>query len=269
MIAPDLLSFRLTRPRAAISTLLFLSSVLNCPACLQGYRFPPEKLEKPKLDHEKPRVELRLGTESAKAPAVRPNEKFERYVEEFATRPAGTASFEDTTDYAVALVVLGRAREAVDVLLVLEKKRPGVYTTATNLGTAYELMGELEAAERWISTGIERNANSHEGTEWLHFAILRAKLNLRADPNWLRQHSVLNEAKGAHTAAETMRAIEYQLHERLHFVQSADAVVCDLFYQAALLATGEAQREARAQFLRESLRFGDWRKTEVEKLLKA
>ena len=269
MSPPNYFSFPLTRPRAAVCALLFLSSVVTGTACLQGYRFPPEKLEKPKLQIEKPRIDLPLGIKPAEAPAARPNEKFERYVEEFVARPAGSASFEDTTDYAVALVFLGRTGEAVDVLLALEQKRPGVYTTATNLGTAYELMGDLEQAQAWISKGLERNANSHEGTEWLHFAILRAKLNLRSDPNWLQRHSVLDEAKGERSAAETMRAIEYQLHERLHFVQPADAVVCDLFYQAALLATGQAQRETRMQFLRESLRFGEWRKTEVEKLLKA
>ena len=194
---------------------------------------------------------------------------YARIVREFETRPArAAASFEDTTDYGVALIYLGRPAQAIAVLLALEAMRPGVYTTASNLGTAYELTGNLEMAVKWIGEGVARNATSHDGTEWLHLAILRAKIQLRSDKVWLARHSVLDVAD-KRDAAEIVRAIEYQLNERLNFVQPTDGVVCDLFYQAARLLDGVDNRERRAHYLRESLRFGEWRKVQAADLAKS
>ena len=48
-----------------------------------------------------------------------------------------------------------------------------------------------------------------------------------------------------------------------------DAVVCDLFYQAALRVTGEDADERRAHYFNESLRFGDWRKAEIRARVKS
>lgn len=268
----------------------------DASACVQGYHLPKgEKVdlvpvpqvkakgEIAKLPLEWPKMEPAKITgllggpvgavpaqpAQAKDLAPDPEAPFIRYVQEFEARPAGVvASFEDTTDYAVALIHLGRSPEAIKVLVMLETKQPGVYTTAANLGTAYELTGNLEAALKWISAGVERNAGSHHGTEWLHVAILRAKINLKRDETWLAKHSVL-DAADQREAGEVLAAIEYQLGERLHFVQPADAVVCDLFYQAALRVSGEQAQERKARYLRESLRFGDWRKAEVEVLGKS
>lgn len=265
-----------------------LAFTLEASACIQGYRLPSGKktnmlvpilpltddvtaikLETPKLEPFK--IDGAIGGPMPGAAAKEEPEaaQFARYVRDFEARPTGAvASFEDTTDYAVALIHLGRSLDAIKVLVALEAKRPGVYTTAANLGTAYELTGDLAAAVKWISAGIERKAASHDGTEWLHVAILRAKIALRADAAWLAKHSVLDLAE-AREAPEIVRAIEYQLGERLHFVKPTDAVVCDLFYQAALRVSGEQAPERRAAFLRESRRFGDWRKTEAEALEKS
>jgi hypothetical protein len=279
--SPNPSALLLVRAGAAIGALIFFFYAKPLQACLQGYRFPPPKLLVPVLPpvrlndaakFDPPKIEpVKLEGLFAPPPVEAEeadHETFARYVREFEARPAGPASFEDTTDYAVALVHLGRVRPAIDVLLTLEKQRPGAYTTAANLGTACELSGELEAAVTWIGRGIERNPQSHQGTEWLHLAILRAKINLQTDATWLSQHTVL-EGNENRPAAEVARAIEYQLHERLHFVKPTDAVVCDLFYQAARLATGENVRVKRAEWLRESLRFGDWRRPEAEALLKS
>lgn len=51
-------------------------------------------------------------------------------------------------------------------------------------------------------------------------------------------------------------------------MKSVDAVVCDLFYQAALRVAGENAEVRRAHYLRESLRFGEWRKAEIAALPK-
>lgn len=190
------------------------------------------------------------------------------YVREFEARGGRDATYAETINYSAALMHTGRAARAVEVLIALEAKQPGTYMTAANLGTAYELTGQFEDALTWIGKGIERDPASHAGTEWLHLAILQAKLRLRDDAAWLDTHSVL-DGHAARSSAEIVRAIEYQLGERLQFVKPADPVVCDLFYQAAVRVTGDRTAERRAHFLRESLRFGPWRKAEVEKRLKS
>jgi tetratricopeptide (TPR) repeat protein len=205
-----------------------------------------------------------LPERPADSPALNhPPEEFARYVREFEARPSKAwASFNDRTDYAVALIFLGQPQKAIEVLVALESDQPDVYTTAANLGTAYELSGDLENAMIWIGKGIERKPSSHDGTEWLHVAILQAKINLRNDPAWIEKHSVL-EGSDARAAHEIVHAVEYQLGERLHFVQPTDPVVCDLFYQAALRVTGDSAASRRAHFAAESLRFGAWRKAEI------
>src|SRR6185503_7493595 len=102
------------------------------------------------------------------------------------------------------------------------------YVVAANLGTAYELHGDLVAARRWIAEAIRRNPYSHEGTEWLHVLILDARMALAKDPNWLASHSVLGIDFGNEPAPlvpkawpknqdgqSTVRALQYQLRERM------------------------------------------------------
>jgi hypothetical protein len=230
-------------------------------ACIQGYRIhPPKPLPVPTAT-----VNPILADGTPDLDRLR----YEALVSAFrARRDQATASFEDRTDYAVALIGADRAAEAISVLVALEAERPDVYTTAANLGTAYELTGNLSAALTWISVGIERNPDSHHGTEWLHLAILRAKAKLQLDTGWLAKNSVLDEAD-PHRPEEIVRAIEYQLGERTHFVKPTDAVVCDLYYQAARLVTGDDSEGKRDRFAKESLRYGDWRRAEVTALVKS
>lgn len=93
-------------------------------------------------------------------------------------------------DLATTLTHTNKASEAVELLEQIEAEKPGLYMTASNLGTAYELSGNNEKAIEWIRKGIERNPDSHEGTEWLHVRILEAKIALSKDPKWLESNSV-------------------------------------------------------------------------------
>jgi tetratricopeptide (TPR) repeat protein len=269
-------------------------------ACIQGHEFArpkPMRLEEytqqkptvPELTMPKPEPFKIEGLAGVQKPDATPaqvattvpgiaapivnlqREEYARYVRLFEARPPNAKrSFEEKTDYAVALIFLGDYAKAIDVLVALERERPGVYTTAANLGTAYELAGDLKNALLWIGKGIERDASSHHGTEWLHVAILRAKINLTADKEWLKKHTVLEGRENEQRSAEEIvRAVEYQLGERLQFVSPLDAVVCDLFYQAAIRVAPGSLPERRAHFIHESLRFGNWRKTEIAALTKS
>lgn len=146
------------------------------------------------------------------------------------------------SDHAAILVRLGRLDDAILLLEDVEKRTPGNYYVAANLGTALELKGDLAGAMRWIAVGIRRNPESHSGTEWLHVKILEARLALERDPHWLETHSVLGIDFGSQPKpvssnaplkrhlGHARRALEYQLHERMSFVSPPDPVVGDLLF---------------------------------------
>lgn len=133
---------------------------------------------------------------------------------------------------------------AIDTLLALEAAHPGLYATASTLGTAFELAGDNESALQWIQTGIQRNPESHGGTEWLHVKILEAKIAMASNPDHLRGNPIVpfpgrpqNGIGGLleRTPAEmpneaAMDALHFQLSERMLFVKPEDPVVADLLH---------------------------------------
>ena len=190
------------------------------------------------------------------------------------SRNLSRASIEQQNDYVAALLHLGEIQPALAILVRIEQTRPGLYATATNLGTAYELVGKNEHALSWIRAGIRRNPESHFGSEWLHVAILEAKLAMAGNPHWLRTHSVLGLDFGSETlprmparfpsgnrgqtfdAQETRQAIHVQMAERLQFVGPPDPIVGDLLFDYAnlLMLTGTMENAAAVYEL--ALRYG-------------
>lgn len=175
------------------------------------------------------------------------------------------ATLEERNDLAAALLHLGEVANAIDILTQIEREKPGLYATATNLGTAYELAGDNSRALHWIREGIRRNPKSHDGSEWLHALILETKLNLARDSKWLDNHSILAMGFGsgrvpnapsrfprgndgqALDAGATKRAIFAQLTERLQFVKPPEPIVGDvLFDYGNLLMRTDALESADA-----------------------
>jgi tetratricopeptide (TPR) repeat protein len=175
---------------------------------------------------------------------------------EFALAEARTAEARGNGDFdnavAVALLHLGKTKRAVKILEKLERRKPGSYYVAANLGTAYELLGNNEKAYEWIAKSMKRNPDSHFGTEWLHLKILKAKLAIAKDPKWIDTSSVLGinwESIGndlakvqvksdegvVHNADAVRKALEYQLHERTEFVKPTDPTVASLLYDLSHL----------------------------------
>jgi tetratricopeptide (TPR) repeat protein len=151
-------------------------------------------------------------------------------------------------DLASALMHTGDPKAAIQILEGIEKTNPGLYRTASNLGTAYELAGENGKALEWIRKGIQANASSHVGSEWIHVKILEAKLSASKDPDQGIEGSVLGLAFGNQSKPEqptslpkgnsgetiTLEQIDaglkYQLHERLQFVKAPDPFVASLLF---------------------------------------
>jgi len=178
-----------------------------------------------------------------------------------------STNFHERIEYAAALLFAGRNNEAVGVLEKLETEKPGDYVVAANLGTAYELSGDNAKALHWIEESIRRNSDAHDGTEWLHAEILKAKLAQERDPDYFKKHSVLNlnaEELGENikindrslSRDELMRAIQYQLKERLQFVKPPDAPVASLLFDYAALDAAKNSLESAKTVLQMALEYG-------------
>ena len=177
----------------------------------------------------------------------------------------------DQNNIAVAMVHLGQIKKAIEVLEKYEKSNPGVYETAANLGTAYELDGQNQKALKWITEGVRRNAQGHYGTEWLHVKILETKIAIKNDTAWLKKHSVLedidlNQANAEISVADDLRikrsladieaALVYQLHERLEFVKPQEAIVAELLYDLAHIFSKTRSTEHSAVVQALALKYG-------------
>ncbi len=173
-------------------------------------------------------------------------------------------------DYAVSVARLGDYSKAITILNEIEKQSPGLYFTATNLGTVYELAGNNKEALKWIAEGIKRNKKSHEGTEWLHARILEAKIKQAEDPTYLLKHSVLDLDWNAVTGKETefiihgtripsnavQKALLYQLEERMQLVKPKDLVVAQLLHDYAELIAATSVLEDAIRLHQLSMEYG-------------
>jgi len=189
---------------------------------------------------------------------------------ELEERFRGETEFTNRTDYAIGLIYLGDYAEAIAVLQSLEKERPSEYSTAANLGTAYELSGKNQLALQWIQEGMKRNPTSHQGSEWVHVELLRAKIAQEKDAKYFVTHSVLNldlkaMSAGAKTATiagkergleEIRDAVQYQLRERLKFVKSNDVVVASLLVDEGLLEAATRTVQTGRQLLQLAGEYG-------------
>jgi hypothetical protein len=156
-------------------------------------------------------------------------------------------------DLAAVLIHTAGVAEAVELLKQIESEHPGLYMTASNLGTALELSGDDVEALKWIRKGIELNPDAHEQSEWIHARILEAKIAIASDPDWLKTHRVLGLSfkapigdtlpTGNRNEPLSIDAIKaaliYQLHERLEFTNADDLIVANLLVDLGQLVSLE------------------------------
>lgn len=121
---------------------------------------------------------------------------------------------------------------------------------------------------KWITEAIRRNAESHEGTEWLHVLILETKLRLETDPGYLKSHRIIplpdkfttetnvSISGKERSVREIIWALVYQLEERMVFVKPPDSIVADLLFTGALCEAQTAVLEGALKLLAESQSYG-------------
>lgn len=132
------------------------------------------------------------------------------------------------SDYAVLLMKAGKVDASLSVFQSLQRNYPEEYAFASNLGTAYELVGELDSALKYIQLGMTLNENAHGGSEWVHVVVLETKKRLEQDSTYLENHTVLELSEAAENDTAVMRQLEIQVRERFPFSPGPNAIMASL-----------------------------------------
>lgn len=148
-----------------------------------------------------------------------------------------TNDIEYLSDIGVVYIYLKQYEKAIKLYLDIEKRFPNRYSTASNIGTAYELNGQNEEALKWIQKALKIDPNSHQGSEWIHLNILRAKIR---GEGFYNSKFLLNvdfgnnaEPKAGLDSIEQENLLDdlyYQLNERITFVKPKDKIVARLMF---------------------------------------
>jgi tetratricopeptide (TPR) repeat protein len=150
-----------------------------------------------------------------------------------------TRKLEDYSDLGSMFIYTGQYLQAKQIFQDIEQKTPGLYQTAANLGTTYELLGQNDSALYWIKRAVEINPNSHRGSEWIHVKILEAKVKANGDEKKLWTHSILSLDFGddkipvnkTNLDLQNLRVHLYdQLNERMSFIKPKDPIVAQLLF---------------------------------------
>jgi len=119
-------------------------------------------------------------------------ERLVKHAQEFQDSLATAYQYHWHANYAVNLLKLGKTALALSIFKELVKYNPDDFVICTNLGIAYELIGEPDAALLYIQQAYSNKSELQNGTEWIHINILKAKIALQGDPAWFDAHTILD-----------------------------------------------------------------------------
>jgi tetratricopeptide (TPR) repeat protein len=147
---------------------------------------------------------------------------------------------------AVKPIFTGDYKKAAEMLAALNAKRPDNYYICANLAVTSELSGNDAAALKWVEKAMRIKPDAHYKTEWMHAAVLRAKLALAKDPTWLDTHTisgiplgdvpadfVLTQGKRRITLKEIQGALYAHVIPRLLLVKGQDRIVAAMLTELA------------------------------------
>lgn len=162
---------------------------------------------------------------------------FQKEIKELDILYSASQNLDYLSDKGLLFILLGKYNEAIDLYLEIEKLEPNRYSTASNIGTAYELVGQNENALKWIKRSVEIDSQSHSHSEWLHVKILEAKIKGK---EFYTTAFLLNTDFGTEKVPTTSLsrielekladALYFQLNERMSFVKPKEAIVAKLLF---------------------------------------
>lgn len=198
----------------------------------------------------------------------------EAEIKKCASKLKTTKDYKWLSNYAVLLLKAGRTKEALDLLEQLSLKHPDEYQIAANLGTAYELSGNVEKALEFIQRGVELNPNAHAGSEWVHVKLLEAKLKLQKDPNYLNKNKVLNLSANQKKDPKVRTQLMIQIRERFPFCKGPDPIMAsllidlgDCYAQTASIEYAKALYEIALHYYGAAAQMADPKINQMKKLL--
>ena len=149
-----------------------------------------------------------------------------------------TKDIDYLSDKGYVLILQGKYEEAIKLYLAIERIHPHRYSTASNVGTAYELAGKPKNALQWIKKAVSIDSTSHNYSEWLHVKILEAKIKGEEaiTPDFLINTNFGDEPIPVTTLSrdalsDLLNQIHVQLQERLSFVKPKDKIVAQLLFE--------------------------------------
>ncbi|NJO00608.1 MAG: tetratricopeptide repeat protein [Bacteroidia bacterium] len=166
------------------------------------------------------------------------------FVNSFDLTQKESIHYQKLSDVAFHLTRLKRFDEALSLLKWLHHRHPSQYQIMANLGTLYELTGNVDSAYYFIEQSMKINPDAHGGSEWVHLAVLRAKQQMQRNPNWIYQHQVLNlgltdtVAQHSEQYEEILKKIwdiSHQMEERIPFSPEPDLIVANIMRELGQL----------------------------------
>ena len=159
-----------------------------------------------------------------------------------ATYPVQSLDKDKTlSNKALALMKLDNVSDAKNILVNLVQRNPKEYSMIANLGTAYELSGELDSALKYISKGLKINPTSHYGSEWIHVELLKAKIKRKKSKYYIIKNSILSDelleskrdtSRRGRRRSRVLDHIYWQVRTRARFTPAPNEVIWNLLLTA-------------------------------------
>ena len=156
-------------------------------------------------------------------------------------------------DIGYLKIIGGDYKGAINIYKKVEKEKPNQYSTASNIGTAYELIGDNKNALKWITKAIELDSTSHFGSEWIHVNILKQKIGLTklSSIALLETDFGIERKPSTRLKAEEIeqlrKALYFQLAERMSFIKEENEILALLLFDYGNLLTFQTSTRAEAE----------------------
>jgi tetratricopeptide (TPR) repeat protein len=167
------------------------------------------------------------------------------------------------SDKGYVLILQKKYKEAIQLYLNIEKLKPNRYMTASNIGTAYELIGDNQNALKWMNKAFTLDNRGHKGSEWIHINILEAKIKgdscinskylLKLDlgnkiaPNYIPEYKYYNRLR---------KHLYTQLQERVSFIKTKDKIMAQLLVDLGNLEIILADYQAAISIFKMAQQYG-------------